>query len=460
MRWLTAFIVRPVATTLICIAMVGAGVLAMFFLPVAPLPQMDFPMISVSASLPGASPETMASSVATPLEQALGAISGVTEMTSRSSEGSTRISLMFDFSRDVNSAARDVQAAINQARPMLPSGMRNVPSYHKVNPSSSPVMVLAMTSPTATQAQLYDLATTIVAQKLAQVKGVGEVTVGGGSLPAVRINLNPQALANAGVSLDEVRNALTRENSIGPNGYIENSQHQWYLSSGRQMNTAAQFRPLIVAWRNDSPIRLQDVGTVEDASEDKFNVGYLNDQQGILLLIRRQADANIIETVDAIRDRMQAFEAMMPADVRLSVAQDRTPSIRASMHEAQNTLFIAVALVVLVVLAFLRDWRAALIPAVAVPASLLSSFTLMYFFGFTLNTISLMALIVATGFVVDDAIVVLESVMRHIEKGLSPHRAAIRGVREVGFHRDRHEPVAGGGVYTDVAGRRAGRALV
>ena len=433
MRWLTAFIVRPVATTLMCVAMVGAGVLSMLFLPVAPLPQMDFPMISVSASLPGASPETMASSVATPLEQALGSISGVTEMSSRSSEGSTRISLMFDLKRDVNNAARDVQAAINQARPMLPSGMRSMPSYHKVNPSSSPIMVLAMTSPTLAQPQLYDLATTIVAQKLAQVKGVGEVTVGGASLPAVRIGLNPRALASAGVSLDEVRNALTRENSIGPNGFLEDSAHQWYLSSGRQMNTAAQFKPLIVAWRNGNPIRLQDVAKVEDASEDQYNVGYVNDQPGVLLLIRREADANIIETVDAIRERIPSFEAMMPSDVRLMVAQDRTPSIRASMHEARNTLFIAVILVVLVVLAFLRDWRAALIPAVAVPASLLSSFSLMYFFGFTLNTISLMALIVATGFVVDDAIVVLESVMRYMEKGLSPFRAAVRGVREVGF---------------------------
>lgn len=433
MKWLSAFVVRPVATTLMCIAMVVTGLLAMVFLPVAPLPQMDFPMISVSASLPGASPETMASSVATPLEQALGAISGVSEMSSRSSEGSTRITLMFDLDRDVNSAARDVQAAINQARPMLPSGMRSVPSYHKVNPSSSPIMVLAMTSPTATQPQLYDLATTIVAQKLAQVKGVGEVTVGGASLPAVRISLNPHALSSAGVSLDQVRNALARENSLSPNGYIENSTHQWYLSSGRQMNSAEQFKPLVVAWRNGSPIRLQDVATVEDAAEDAFNVGYVNDQPSVLLLVRREADANIIETVEAIKERMSSFEAMMPADVRISVAQDRTPSIRASMHEARNTLFIAVALVVLVVLAFLRDWRAALIPAVAVPASLLSSFSLMYFFEFTLNTISLMALIVATGFVVDDAIVVLESVMRYVEKGLSPFRAAIRGVRDVGF---------------------------
>lgn len=432
-RWLTGFIMRPVATTLLCVAMVFTGLLALRQLPVAPLPQMDFPMISVSASLPGASPETMASSVATPLEQALGAISGLSEMSSRSSEGSTRITLMFELERDIDEAARDVQAAINQARPMLPSGMRGVPTYHKVNPSSAPIMVLAMTSPTANQAQLYDLATTIVAQKLAQVKGVGEVSVGGGSLPAVRISINPQALAVAGLALDDVRTAITNANPLRPNGFLENDYEQWWLSTDRQMNQAQQFAPLIVGWNKDSPIRLQDVATVEDSVEDINNFGYVNDQPAVLLMVRRQADANIIETVEAIRERIPQFEAMMPAGVQIHVAQDRTPSIRASMQEAHKTLFIAVGLVVLVVLVFLRDWRAALIPAVAVPASLISTFALMYLFGFTLNTISLMALIVATGFVVDDAIVVLESIMRHLEKGATPLRAAARGVRDVGF---------------------------
>ena len=433
MRWLTLFIVRPVATTLLCLAMVGAGVLSLLMLPVAPLPEMDFPMISVEARLAGASPETMSSSVAMPLEQSLGAISGLMEMTSRSSEGSTRITLMFDLSQDINNAAREVQAAINQARPMLPSGMRDPPSYYKVNPSSMPVMVLAMTSPTSTPAELYDLATTIVAQKLAQVKGVGEVSVGGASLPAVRISLNPRQLSSMGVSLDEIRSALSRENAIGPNGYLENNEHQWYVNSGAQMNRAFQFRPLIVAWRDGSPIRLSDVALVEDSTETLYSAGFANDKPAVLLIVRRQADANIIETVDSIRERLPDFEAMMPADVHLSVAQDRTPSIRASLEEARKTLIIAMLLVVLVVLAFLRDWRAALIPAIAVPASLLSAFSLVYFFGFSLNTISLMALIVATGFVVDDAIVVLESVMRHVENGVKPFRAAIRGVREVGF---------------------------
>ena len=432
-RWLTAFIMRPVATTLLCIAMVGTGLLALLQLPVAPLPQMDFPMITVSASLPGASPETMASSVATPLEQALGAISGLGEMSSRSSEGSTRIVLLFDLERDINEAARDVQAAINQARPMLPSGMRSVPTYQKVNPSSAPIMVLAMTSPVASQGQLFDLATTIVAQKLAQVKGVGEVSVGGGSLPAVRISLNPEAMASAGLALDQVRSAINNENQLRPNGYVENQDEQWWLNSGQQMNQAKQLAEVIIGWHNDSPIRLGDVATVEDSVENLNNMGYINDEPGVLIMVRRQADANIIETVESIRERIPQFEAMMPADVHLQVAQDRTPSIRESLREAQKTLLIAVVLVVLVVLLFLRDWRAALIPAVAVPASLISTFALMHLFGFTLNTISLMALIVATGFVVDDAIVVLESITRYIERGYSPLRAAARGVRDVGF---------------------------
>lgn len=432
-RWLTLFILRPVATTLLCLAMVFSGLLALHQLAVAPLPQMDFPMISVSASLPGASPETMASSVATPLEQALGAISGVSEMSSRSSEGSTRITLMFDLERDINEAARDVQAAINQARPMLPSGMRGSPSYFKINPSASPIMVLAMTSPIATQGQLYDMATTIVAQKLAQVQGVGQVDVGGGSLPAVRISVNPEAMAIAGLALDDIRTALSGANTLRPNGYVENADEQWWLSTNRQMNQAEQIAPLILGWHEGAAIRLEDVATVEDSVEDLNNLGYVNDQEAVLLLVRRQADANIIETVEEIRSRLPQLEAMLPSDVRLQVAQDRTPSIRATLEEAQTTLIIAVILVVLVVLIFLRDWRAALIPAVAVPASLISTFALMYFFGFTLNTISLMALIVATGFVVDDAIVVLESIMRHLERGLSPLRAAARGVRSVGF---------------------------
>lgn len=433
MRFFALFILRPVTTTLLTIAMVAGGAIAYLFLPVAPLPQVDFPMISVSARLSGASPETMASSVAMPLEQSLGSIAGLSEMRSRSSEGSTRITLMFDMNRDINGAARDVQAAINAAREMLPSSLRTPPTYNKVNPASSPIMVLALTSKTGTQGELYDLASTVIAQKLAQVSGVGEVSVGGSSLPAIRVSLNPQALNAAGIALDEVRRALSDANTMRPNGVVENDQYHWQISSGAPLTRAEQYRPLVVAWRDGAAIRLQDVARVEDSVEDINNTGFLDDQQAVLLIVRREANANIIETVDAIRDQVPALQAMLPAQVSLTVAQDRTPSIRASLAEAEFTLIVAVVLVVLVVLVFLRNFRAALIPAIVVPASLISTFSLMLWFDFTLNTISLMALIVATGFVVDDAIVVLENIMRYIEKGVPPRRAAIRGAREVGF---------------------------
>lgn len=433
MRWLGVFIVRPVGTTLICLAMVLAGLLALRLLPVAPLPQVDFPMISVTARMAGASPETMASSVAMPLEQSLGTISGLTEMSSRSTEGSTRITLVFDLDRDINSAARDVQAAINAARASLPSALRDNPTYNKVNPASAPIMVLSLTSDTFTQGALYDLAATVLAQKLAQVEGVGEVSIGGSSLPAIRISLNPQALVAAGVSLDEVRSALANANTVRPLGVVENDTYHWQISTGGQMDQAQQYRPLIVAWRDGAAIRLQDVATVEEGVEEIFNVGFYNDRKAVLLIIRRQPDANIIKTVDAIRDLMPTFQAMVPAQVDLKIAQDRTPSIRASMDEALLTLIIAVVLVVLVVLLFLRNGRAALIPSIVVPASLITTFILMWALDYSLNTMSLMALIVATGFVVDDAIVVLENIMRYVERGYSPLRAAIKGVREVGF---------------------------
>jgi multidrug efflux pump len=433
MRFFALFLHRPIGTCLLCLALVLAGVLALRFLPVAPLPQVDFPMIVVSASLPGASPETMASSVAMPLEQALGSIAGVSSMSSRSREGQTNISLMFDLDRDINSAARDVQAAINAARPQLPSGMRDNPTYRKVNSSSSPIMTLALTSRTASQGELYDLASTVLAQKLSQVGGVGQVTVGGSSLPAVRVLLDPRALESMGVSLDQVRQALQDVNTLKPGGVVQESATQWQIRSGAQLRQAADYAPLIVAWKNGRPVRLRDVAQVLDSVEDTNQVGYFNDQRAVLLIIRRQADANIIDTVDEIRALLPAFQSLLPERVRLTIAQDRTPSIRASLHEAELTLVLSVILVVAVVLAFLRNWRAALIPAVAVPASLISTFSLMWWFGFTLNTISLMALIVATGFVVDDAIVVLENIMRHVERGMRPARAALRGVTEVGF---------------------------
>jgi len=433
MKALTVFMLRPVGTTLLSLALVLGGALAYWQLPVAPLPDYEFPMISVSANLPGASAQTMASSVAMPLEQTLGRIAGVTEMTSRSSEGSTQISLLFELSRDVNGAARDVQAAINAARPMLPSGMPGNPTYRKINPAAAPIMILALSSATVDKGTLYDLASTVIAQKLQQVSGVGEVSLGGSSLPAVRVTLNPRALAVAGIALDEVRQALASANSTRPNGFVENDTTQWILDAGGQLSRAAQYQSLIIAWRNGAPVRLSDVAAVEDSVENRFNAGFFNDQTAVLMLVRRQTSANIIETVNAIHALMPQLQDMLPAQVQLTVAQDRTPSIRATLHEAEKTLIIAVLLVLGVVLLFLRSLRAALIPGIVVPVSLIATFMVMWWAGYSLNTVSLMALIVATGFVVDDAIVVLENIMRYRAQGLSMRRAAMRGMREVAF---------------------------
>jgi multidrug efflux pump len=427
------FIVRPVATTLIWLGVVLAGWLAHGLLPIAPLPQIELPVISVRANMPGASPEVMAATVATPLERSLGTIAGVTEMTSRSTTGQTRITLQFDLSRDINSAATDVQGAINAARAMMPSGLQGNPSYRKANPSAAPIMTLALTSATLSQGQLYDIASTTVQQKLSQVQGVGEVQIGGSTLPAVRIELNPDALAQYGVALEAVRAAIAAANSTKPKGFLENDSNRWLITANDQLWKAADYRPLIVSWRNDAPVRLSDVAKVEDSVEDVNNIGYFNHQQAILVLVRSEAKANIIRTVDEIRADLPILRAMLPADVNLSVAQDRTPSIRASVKEAEHTLIIAIGLVMLVVLFFLRNWRAALIPTVAVPVSLIGTFGVMYLLEYSLNTMSLMALIVATGFVVDDAIVVMENIMRHLERGESVKRATLRGTREVGF---------------------------
>lgn len=429
----TPFIVRPVATTLIWVAVVLAGLLARHVLPIAPLPQIEFPVISVRATMPGASPEVMASSVATPLERSLGAIAGVQEMTSRSTEGSTRITLQFDLSRDINSAATDVQAAINAARPSLPSGLRSNPTYRKANPSAAPIITLALTSDTLTQGQLYDVASTIVEQKLSQVPGVGEVQIGGSSLPAVRIELDPDALTQYGVSLDQVRQAIAAANVTRPKGLLENDTTRWQIMANDQLWKAKDYKPLLVSWKGGAPVRLSDVATVEDSVENTENIGFFNDRKAILVLVRSQANANIIATVDQIRADLPALRAMLPADVNVEVAQDRTPSIRASVKESENTLVIAIGLVIMVVLLFLRDLKAALIPAAAVPVSLIGTFGVMYLCGFSLNTMSIMALIIATGFVVDDAIVVLENIVRHIERGVPPLRAAFRGTKEVGF---------------------------
>ena len=433
MNFSALFIVRPVATTLIWLGVVLSGWLSFSLLPIAPLPQIELASISVSAQMAGASPEVMAATVATPLERSLGTIAGLTEMTSRSTTGQTRITLQFDLSRDINSAATDVQGAINAARAMMPSGLRSNPSYRKVNPSAAPIMTLALTSDTLSQGQLYDIASTTVQQKLSQIQGVGEVVIGGSTLPAVRIDLDPDALSQYGVSLETVRLAIAAANSTRPKGVLENDTHSWQIKANDQLWKAADYRPLIVAWRGQAPIRLSDVARVEDSVEDTFNIGYFNAKQAVLVLVRSQANANIIKTVDQIRAELPVLRAMLPADVAVDVAQDRTPSIRASVMEAEKTLVIAIGLVMLVVLVFLRNIRASLIPTIAVPVSLVGTFGVIYLCGYSLNTMSLMALIVATGFVVDDAIVVLENITRHIEKGASPLRAALRGTREVGF---------------------------
>nr|WP_232094948.1 multidrug efflux RND transporter permease subunit MdtC [Serratia ureilytica] len=427
------FIHRPVATTLLTLAIAISGAIGFRLLPVSPLPQVDFPVISISASLPGASPETMASSVATPLERALGRIAGVNEMTSMSSLGSTRVILQFDLSRDINGAARDVQAAINAAQSLLPTGMPSRPSYRKVNPSDAPIMILTLTSDTYSQGQLYDFASTQLAQKISQTEGVGDVSVGGSSLPAVRVELNPSALFNQGVSLDAVRQAISNANVRRPQGAVENPQQRWQIQANDALKTADAYRPLIVHYNNGSAVRLGDVAEVKDSVQDVRNAGMTDAKPAIVLAISRAPDANIIETVDRIRAELPALQENIPASIQLNVAQDRSPTIRASLAEVEQSLAIAIGLVILVVFIFLRSGRATLIPAVAVPVSLIGSFAAMYLCGFSLNNLSLMALTIATGFVVDDAIVVLENISRHVEAGMKPINAALLGAREVGF---------------------------
>ncbi|MGE4777419.1 multidrug efflux RND transporter permease subunit MdtC [Yersinia enterocolitica] len=433
MKFFTLFIQRPVATTLLTLAITLSGVIGFSLLPVSPLPQVDYPVIMVSASMPGADPETMASSIATPLERALGRIAGVNEMTSTSSLGSTRIILQFDLSRDINGAARDVQAALNAAQSLLPSGMPNRPTYRKMNPSDAPIMIMTLTSDTFSQGQLYDFASTQLAQKIAQTEGVSDVSVGGSSLPAVRVELNPSALFNQGVSLDAVRQAISAANVRRPQGSIDSSEQHWQVQANDEIKTAEGYRPLIIHYNNGSPVRLQDVANIKDSVQDVRNAGMSDGKPAVLLVISREPGANIIATVDRIRAELPALRASIPASIELNIAQDRSPTIRASLDEVERSLVIAVALVILVVFLFLRSGRATLIPAVAVPVSLIGTFTAMYLCGFSLNNLSLMALTIATGFVVDDAIVVLENISRHLEAGVKPMVAALRGVREVGF---------------------------
>ena len=431
------FINRPIATVLLTIGIALAGIGAFFVLPVSPLPQVDFPVISVSASLPGASPNTMASSVATPLERRLGVIAGVNEMTSNSGAGSTRISLQFELNRKIDAAAREVQAAINASRADLPATLRSNPTYRKANPASSPVIILALTSKTRSPGQIYDEVSNLVQQKIAQVPGVGDVELGGGSLPAVRVELLPFALNRYGVSMEDVRAALQAANANRPRGAIEgNGQRLQIYAAGNTASgglRAADYQGLIVAWRNGAAIRLSDVAEVSNGVENTNTLGLFNGQPAVIVLVRRQPDANVIATVDDVRALLPELQAQLPPDVELQVASDSTNSIRASLHEIEVTLLISIVLVVLVVSAFLRSVRATVIPAVATVVSLLGTFGVMYLLGFSLNNLSLMALTVATGFVVDDAIVVLENTSRHIEAGMDRFKAALLGAREVGF---------------------------
>ncbi|MCE9519572.1 MAG: efflux RND transporter permease subunit [Verrucomicrobia bacterium] len=433
MSFTDTFIDRPVATTLATLAVTLAGGLAYFYLPVAPLPNVDFPSITVSASLPGASPETMAATVATPLERTLGRIAGVTEMTSRSYTGSTRISLQFEMSRTVDSAARDVQAAINAARNLLPSGLPSNPSYRKANSADSPILIMALTSDVATPGQMYDTASTVLAQKISQVEGVGSVSLGGSSLPAVRATMDMPSLTRANLTMEDVRSAISTSNVNRPKGVIEDGERRWQVIASDQLSKADDYKNVIVSYKNGAAIRLADLGRIEDSTQDAFNYGSTNGKVSVSLVVFRESGANIIEVVDRIKALMPALRALMPPTMNLDLTMERTVTIRASIHDVQRSLIIATLLVVLVVFAFLRRARATLIPGVAVPVSLIGTFGIMYLCGYSLDNLSLMALTISTGFVVDDAVVVLENITRHVENGMPVMEATRRGTREVTF---------------------------
>ncbi|HEX9119859.1 MAG TPA: efflux RND transporter permease subunit, partial [Terriglobales bacterium] len=427
------FIRRPVGTSLLAVAVLMAGSIAYFLLPVSPLPEVEFPTISVSAGLPGASPETMASAVATPLERQFGRIAGITEMTSTSQLGSTNITMQFDLSRNINAAARDVQAAINAARGQLPANLPNSPNYRKTNPADAPIMLLALTSETQPLARMYDAADSILAQKIAQVEGVGQVVVGGGAKPAVRVQTNPTQLAAYGIGMDEVRIALNRANANSPKGELSGDRDSFAIAADDQLKVAVQYQPLVVTYRNGAPVRLDQVSNVFDSVEDVRNAALFNSRPAVLMIIFRQPGANIIGTVDRIRELLPLFQASIPGSMKLSVVNDRTTTIRTSVQDIEFTLTIAVALVVLVIFLFLRNAAATFIPSVAVPLSLLGTVALMYLLHYTIDNLSLMALTIATGFVVDDAIVVIENIARYIEAGEHPVRAAFKGSSEIGF---------------------------
>ena len=427
------FIRRPIATSLLSVALLLAGVLAYRTLPVAPLPQVEFPVISVQATLPGASPETMAASVATPLERQFARIAGVTEITSASLLGATSVTLQFDLDRNIDAAARDVQAAINAARSQLPPNLPNNPTYRKINPADAPILILALTSDTLPVGRLFDAADSVLAQKLSQVAGVGQVTIGGGARPAVRARVDPNVLAQLGIGLGQVRAALAAANANSPKGELADGSTAWTITANDQLMEADHYRPVIITYRNGAPVRLGDVATVETSVEDVRTAGLANGKRAVLMIVYRQPGANVIETVDRVFALMPELKASIPPAVNLAVVLDRTTTIRASFRDIQLTLLLSIVLVVLVVFVFLRSGSATVIPSVAVPLSLLGTFAGMYFFGYSLDNLSLMALTVSTGFVVDDAIVVLENITRYLERGDSPVQAALKGAREIGF---------------------------
>ncbi|MEO6146764.1 MAG: efflux RND transporter permease subunit, partial [Sulfuriferula sp.] len=427
------FIRRPVGTTLLALAVLLAGIIAFRLLPVAPLPQVDFPTIMVQANMAGASPDVMAATVATPLERSLGRISGITQMTSSSSLGSTRIILQFALSKNINTAAREVQAALNAARTLLPTGLTGNPTYRKVNPADAPIMIISLTSASLTRGQMYDAASTLLGQKISQLSGIGQVIVGGSALPAVRVELDVPRLNSMGVSLEQVRQAIASANVNAPKGAVENNEQRWQIGTNDQLSTVAQYQRVIVAYKNGAPIPLNQVASVYEGTQNARNMGLSNGDPSVQIIIFRQPGANIIDTVEGVKAALPGLETSIPAAIKVRIMSDRTVTIRASLKEVENTLFLSVLLVVGVVWLFLRDWRATLIPSIAVPLSLIGTFAAMWLLDYSLDNLSLMALIVATGFVVDDAIVVLENIMRHVEDGMHPMAASLLGAREMGF---------------------------
>src|SRR5579884_810302 len=426
------FIQRPVATSLLTIALGLVGALAFMFLPLAPLPQVEYPTISAHANLPGASPETMATAVATPLERQFSRIASVTEMTSNSGLGSANVTLQFDLNRNIDAAARDVQASLNAARAFLPV-MPSNPGYNKTNPSDFPVLIISLTSDTVDRTKMYDVAESILSQKFAQVPGVGQVTLMGASRPAVRVEVNPNALTKYDVGWNEIRNTLSAANAHSPVGSVANGKYQWSIHTSDQIYTAADYRPLIVAYRNGAAVRVSDVATVTDSLEDRRNIGIADGKPAVLIQISKQPSANIIDTVNRVLDLLPLMRASIPPAIQLNVITDRTTTIRASIDDIEFTILISIGLVILVVFVFLRNVWATIIPSISVPLSLLGTFAVMYLLGYSVDNLSLMALAISTGFVVDDAIVVIENISRYLEKGLSPVQAALEGAREIGF---------------------------